>query len=81
METQRLSAREIRGAIRRLPDDEREQLLDDLFAEVVTETPEELAAVAEGLDQAERGELIAHEDLAGYMAARRKERQRGQQQT
>lgn len=78
MEPQRLTARQIREAIRRLPDDEREQLLDDLFTEVMTETPEELAAVSEGLDQAERGELIDHEALTSYMAARRKERQRGQ---
>lgn len=77
MEPQRLTARQIREAIRRLPDDEREQLLDDLFAEVMTETPEELAAISEGLDQAERGELIDHEALSSYMAARRKERQRG----
>lgn len=71
-----LSAREILEAIRKLSEAERRSLIEELISEDFAESPEDIAAVQEGLDQAERGELIDHDDLATYMAARRKERRR-----
>lgn len=74
----KLTPREIREAIRELPEAERQGLIDELIDVELTESAEVLKAVAEGLDQAERGELIDHEDLAEYMARRRKDRKRAQ---
>ncbi|HEY3366823.1 MAG TPA: hypothetical protein VGK74_17360 [Symbiobacteriaceae bacterium] len=71
-----LSAREILDAIRKLSEAERRSLIDELISEDFTESTEDIAAIQEGLDQAERGQLIGHEDLSNYMATRRKERRR-----
>lgn len=71
-----VGTREILEAIRNLSEAERRSLIDQLISEEFLESPEDIAAIQEGLDQAERGELIAHEDLSAYMAARRKERRR-----
>lgn len=70
----RLTADEILQAIRQLPAEERETLLDRLFEEEIVETPEDMIVLEAALDRADRGEFIEDDDLEAYMAARRKER-------
>lgn len=73
----RLSLREIREAIRHLPDGERQRLIDELLDEELTETDSDVKALEAALDRADRGDLIEDADLSRYMAARRKERNGG----
>lgn len=73
----RLSLREIREAIRHLPEGERQQLIDELLDEELTNTHSDVKALEAALDRADRGELIDDADLGRYMATRRKERQGG----
>lgn len=72
----RISVREIREHIRQLPDAERQQLIDDLLDDDLTESNGDVVALERALDRADRGEFIEDKDLDAYMEARRKERKR-----
>lgn len=72
----RISAREIREAIRQLPEAERQQLIDDLLDDELTESDADVVALEAALDRADREEFIEDKDLDAYMEARRKERKR-----
>jgi hypothetical protein len=72
-----LTLDEIKKAIRRLSSDERQQLFEEFF-EHEQEAEKDVVMLERALDEADQGKGIPDDQLATYMAARRKERRRAQ---